>query len=218
MSRIFLILLFISAPYIYSQKDINISSYLKEIDAGNSSSVLNSLSGLKKKSPGAPSLLYLEGVLTEDGTTAAALFTSLVDKHPFSAYADAAAYRLYSYYYSMDNKVLTTKYSSLMKRDYSTSPYTKLLNRTVTEPTVKSDEFNYTVQAGAFSNHINAEALRKKFSRAGYHTYVKDKNIGGTIFKIVFAGRFKTRSEAESFQLIINREYGLKGIVAKYQE
>jgi hypothetical protein len=41
---------------------------------------------------------------------------------------------------------------------------------------------------------------------------------GGTLFKIVYAGKFKTVKEAESFQLILNKKYGLKGIITRLPE
>lgn len=187
------------------------------IEEGSSSDVLALLPDLKKKYPFAPSLFYLEGVLNEDGETAVKLFKTVSEKYPKSIYADASVYRLYSYYTAVSEPGAADKYSRILQSDYPSSPYLKLLHSYDGKKTEIPSEFLYTIQAGAFSNNANAENLRSKFEKAGYYTFVKDKIVGGTVFKVVFTGRFKTMTEAENFQIVLNRKYGLKGIVTKLQ-
>lgn len=187
------------------------------IEEGSSSEVIELLPDLKKNYPLAPSLFYLEGVLNEDGETAVKLFKTVSEKYPESFYADASLYRLYSYYMALNESGTAEKYSGKLQSDYPSSPYLKLLPSYDGKKTEMPSGFLYTIQAGAFSNNANAESLRRKFEKAGYYTFVKDKVVGGTIFKVVFAGRFKTVTEAENFQIVLNRKYGLKGIVTKLQ-
>lgn len=218
MSRILIsVIFFLSSILLYSQKDIEISGYLKMIEEGSSNDVLELLPDLKKKYPLAPSLFYLEGVLNEDGETAVKLFKTVSEKYPKSIYADASLYRLYSYYTAVNEPGAAGKYSGILQSDYPSSPYLKLLPSYNGKKTEIPSGFLYTIQAGAFSNNANAENLRSKFEKAGYYTFIKDKIVGGTIFKVVFAGRFKTMTEAENFQIVLNRKYGLKGIVTKLQ-
>jgi hypothetical protein len=216
--KLILFFLIILAGVSFAQEDVNIIHYLQEIERGNIDEIKSSLPELKKKSPGAPSLLYLEGVLTEDGREAEKIFTLLADTYPKSYYADAALFRLYSYYSAINETSLSKKTADKLLKDYSYSPYTKLIPADTDDEIAPVSEYLFSIQAGAFSNNTNAENLRRRFVKAGYHTVVKDKNVGGTLFKIVYTGRFRTRSEAESFQAILNEEYGLKGIITSYQE
>jgi hypothetical protein len=215
MKRIFFILFITLASYIYPQTDLNIVEYLIEIENGMGEDVKNNLPEMKKKFPGAPSLLYLEGILTSDGEDAVKLYTALTDKFPRSTYADAANYRLYSYYSALNDQVLADKYAGRLRSEHPSSPYTRLIPALVKEKIVEKEEIYYTIQTGAFSNVTNAETLRKKFEKAGYYTVVTDKMAGGTLFKVVYTGKFRTIAEAESFQLILNKKYGLKGIVTR---
>jgi len=48
-----------------------------------------------------PGVLYLQGVLTTDGSEAAKIYQSIVDNFPKSEWADDALYRLHQYYYSV---------------------------------------------------------------------------------------------------------------------
>jgi len=212
MNRTIILILFITS-FLFPQNDIDITRYLQQVSEGKSNLVYELLPELKKQYPDASSLIYLEGVLSEDGRYASELFSEITEKYPRSTYADAASYRLYSYYSAIDDFKNKEKYYQLLINNYPSSQYTSLLPGVVKEKTTNKEEFNYTVQAGAFANNTNAENLRRKFEKAGYFTFVKDKVVGGTVFKIVYAGRFRTRTEAESFQVILDRKYGLKGII-----
>jgi hypothetical protein len=218
MKTIIFIFFILFSLYLPAQTDINIVDYLKQIENGEGDAVKELLPELKKNSPGAPSLLYLEGILTEDGDAAVKIYNQLADKHPRSSYSDAALFRLYSYYAALDNKTEADRYASRLRTDYISSPYTKMIPAVVHERTVEKEEIVYTIQAGAFTNFGNAENLKKKFQKEGYYTKVQDKMTGGTLFKIVYAGKFKTVKEAESFQLILNKKYGLKGIITRLPE
>lgn len=213
-----LILILLTADILLPQRDADITEYLIMIEKGKSSEVREILPDIKRKFPVSPSLFYLEGVLTKDAETAVKLYKVVLEKYPDCAYADAAAFRLYSYYSALDNSSDASKYHNILITDYPSSPYLKMLPAGEGMVDEKSPTYLYTVQAGAFANISNAENLRRKFVKAGYYTVVKDKTVGGTVFKIVFTGRFKTRREAESFQLILNRNYGLKGIITNYEE
>jgi hypothetical protein len=215
MKRISFILFLIFTTFILPQSDVNIVEYLKDIENSRGEEVKEKLPELKKKNPGAPSLLYLEGILTEDADDAIKLYSMLADKFPRSAYADAALYRLYSYYSAVNNSNQSDKYAGRLRNEYSSSPYTKLLPVIVKKETVEKEEISYTIQAGAFSTFNNAENLRRKFEKDGHFAAVQDKMVGGTLFKVVFAGKFKSVAEAEKFQLVLNKRYGIKGIIIK---
>jgi hypothetical protein len=99
MSNFKLIFLFIISLFIFPQinvysQDTDIVKYLKQIEDGDKAKVVEELPFLKKDNPGSPSIIFLEGVLTDDGQQAISLYTYLLKKFPKSKYADAALYRI----------------------------------------------------------------------------------------------------------------------------
>ena len=98
-----------------------------------------------------------------------------------------------------------------LKSDYPTSPYIRNADRDIpdeedkwtdvkqTETTEKKGEiknFNFTIQVGAFTNDKNAKVLINKLENEGYETSSTQRNVGGTLFTVVHAGKFVTRQEA----------------------
>jgi hypothetical protein len=214
---VLLIIALISFP-LYPQKDSDISVYLVMIEKGESDEVKEMLPEIKRKYPSSPSVYYLEGILSEDGETSVKFFRTVIEKYPKSNYADASLYRLYSYYDAADDPDAASEYLKMLKEDYALSPYVKIISGDDDKNEEIKPGFLYTIQAGAFSNNTNAENLRRKFEKAGYYTVVRDKMVGGSVFKIVYTGRFKSRLEAEDFQVVLNKNYGLKGIITNYPE
>ncbi|MDD5428316.1 MAG: SPOR domain-containing protein [Candidatus Omnitrophica bacterium] len=64
----------------------------------------------------------------------------------------------------------------------------------------------FSVQAGGFKNHRNAERLSAKLKAAGYASYVELPLADGDKLYRVKIGRFKTRSEAENTAAKLNRD------------
>jgi cell division septation protein DedD len=73
------------------------------------------------------------------------------------------------------------------------------------------ENFKFTIQAGAFSNPENAAKLQKDFLKSGYFSEIKEKNVAGTLFKVVYVGKFKTEKEASEILKSINEKYSLSG-------
>jgi hypothetical protein len=227
------ILLFILPPNVFSQ-DLDITPYLKKIEAGNKEEATSKIPGLKQSYPNSPSLIYLEGLLIEDGEKAFQNYKSLVDKYPNSKYADDAVYRIYTYFYAIDKTDKADFYLNRLKTEYPESPYLKLTEKVtfseksltkvindepkpypkVTEKTVDID-YKFTVQAGAFTRKENALKLKADFDRAGYSSQVSDKSVGGSLFHVVYVGKFTTDEEAKSFLSMINSKFKLQGWVVR---
>ena len=83
------------------------------------------------------------------------------------------------------------------------------------EPTKPSTDYRFTIQAGAFSNSANAASLKDDFVSAGYFTEIKEKVVGGTVFQVVYVGKFSVRNDAEDFLHIINSKYNLNGRIVE---
>lgn len=228
-----LILLFISHVKVYPQ-ELDITPQLKKIEAGQKDDVIQLLSELKTKHPIDASVMYLEGLLTEDGEKAVKIYQTLVNKYPRSKYADDAVYRIYSYFSAADNHKETETYLNKLKFEYPESPYIKLTESVVfgekkksttvtkdskTVPIIREKKADfkakYTIQAGAFSSKENAQKLKTDFDKAGYSSQVVEKSVGGSLFHVVYVGKYASDAEAKSFLKSINSAFKLQGWVVK---
>jgi tetratricopeptide (TPR) repeat protein len=221
-----LIFIFLPIANILAQ-DIDIIPYLKQIEEGNQKDVLEKLPSLISKNPNDPSVMFLEGVLTEDGNKALTNYIRIVDNYPKSKYADAAAYRTFSYYYALGEYENAQKYLNKLKNEYPISPYLKIAERNIpsskqlayqeeakaAQTTKNSEELKskFTIQAGAFTKLSNASALKKDFDNNGFFSEIKDKVVAGTTFNVVYVGKFESKEEAENFLHVINKEFKLDG-------
>ena len=211
-------------------QEVDIIPYLKMIEQGKSTEVKTKLPELKKDYPQSSNVMFLDGVLTENAQDAVEIYLNILDKYPKSAFADAALYRIYSYYFALGLYNTADKYFSKLKTDYPQSPYIKMasMNKSEEETSgtqiVKStDNSNegtakYTIQAGAFTNSDNAKKLNQDFLNAGMKSYVKEKNVGGTIFNVVYVGSFASRSNAENFLQIVNSQFSINGRVVEIEK
>ncbi|MDP2363737.1 MAG: SPOR domain-containing protein, partial [Ignavibacteria bacterium] len=225
---------FLIAPAFIIAQEIDIVPYLKMIEQGKLEDVKAKLLDLKTDYPKSANLIFLEGVLTENGQDAVALYQTLAEKFPKSAYADAAIYRLYSYYFALGLYNTADKNLDKLKKDYPESPYIKMATANVVKndieesdqqaneiTTKKNDDdkqFRYSVQAGAFTNSTNAAALKKEIESAGMISFIKEKNVAGTIFNVVYIGKFETKKEAEDFLPIASTRFRIAGRVVEINQ
>ncbi|MFC2102826.1 SPOR domain-containing protein [Bacteroidota bacterium] len=216
----------------YSQ-DVDIIPYLKRIENGHADEVKLELTHLKIENPGNPDIMFLEGVLTENGQKAVLIYQTIVDDYPESKYADAALYRIYTYYYALGLYESAEKKLGELNNNYPESPYIKIARQNqlpanpeitreenVTETNKVDDDQlvnKFTIQAGAFSIKENAEKLRLEFEKSGLYSEVTIKLVGGTTFHIVYVGKFISENDAEDFLITINDKFELTGRVTTIQ-
>lgn len=237
MKKQFVLLLFIlstlSASQIFAQ-EVDIVPYLKMIEQGKVEDAKVKLLNLKIEYPRSSNLVFLEGVLTENAQDAVVIYQTLVDKYPKSNYADAAIYRIYSYYFALGLYNTADKNLNRLKKDYPESPYIKMAtlnvvrndieetsqqnNQSPVENSNYEKQYTYSVQAGAFTNSVNANALKKDIESAGMVSFIKDKNVAGTVFKVVYVGKFETKKEAEDFLPIANTRFRISGRVVEIDQ
>jgi cell division septation protein DedD len=235
---IFLIFLLLLNPVDIFAQDVDIVPYLKQIENGNVDEVKNQIPDLKEKYPNSPSIMFLDGVLTENGQKAVVIYQNIVDKYPASKYADAALYRLYSYYYALGLYESAKEKLNQLISKYPDSPYIKIAKqnqlpvnpeisqkenkaiedsvKTPSPPVVRHNQvYKFTIQAGAFSKNENAETLKFGFDKAGIFSEITEKQVAGTVFHVVYVGRFITRAEADNFLITINNKFDLNGRVTE---
>ena len=228
---IYFSLLFSALSINLTAQDLNIVPYLQQIENGKADEVRYELIGLKEKYPNDPSVMFLEGVLTENGQKAVVIYQKVVNDYPDSKYADAALYRIYSYYYALGLYESATEKLNKLIADYPKSPYIKIakqnqlpVNPEITQEEetdttqqknedIKGTDYKFTIQAGAFSNKENAKSLQLKFEKSGIFSEIKDKLVAGTTFHVVYVGKFVTENDAESFLSTINDKFELSGRV-----
>lgn len=232
--KIFPFILLLLAPAASYAQEVNIIPYLKQIEAGEKEKAAEGLKELKQEYPDDPSVMFLEGVLTENGQNAVAIFKTILDKHPKSRYADASLYRIYSYYYALGLYRTSKTLLDRLKKEYPRSPYIRIaekkippkdeipgeekVEKEVKQPEPKTEtgkkaDFKFTIQAGAFSNPANAESLKKSFTEAGFFSETIEKNVAGTSFTIVYVGKFHDENQARNFLDVINKRFGISGRV-----
>ena len=219
---------------VSTAQELDITPQLKKIEAGDKDEVQKTIPSLKKNYPNSSSVIYLDALLTEDGEKAFQLYKSVVDKFPKSKYADDAIYRMFAYSYAIDELEKAETYRTRLNKDYPESPYNKLTEKVVftnvskvkvkteeNKPIQKNEEktnlknYKFTVQAGAFTRKDNALKLKADLDKAGYTSNIIEKSIGGSLFHVVYVGKFTTDEEAKSFLTLINSKFKLQGWVVK---
>lgn len=214
----------------YAQ-EVNITSYLRQIESGQIESARQGLEKLKKTNPKDPSVMFLDAMLTQDGKEALAKYSSIYQKYPKSKYADASLYWVYSYYYALGSYSKASGYMDELKKNYPRSSFLTPEKKNVSS--VKNDsnsapieqnsqknvnpgtkkDFRFTIQAGAFLQEDNAAKLMDNFRDAGYFTELKKKDVAGSTLNVVNVGKFTSENEARKTLDFINTRYKLNGRV-----
>jgi hypothetical protein len=216
-------------------QEVNVVPYLKLIEDGKKDTVRQILSELKKQHPNDPSVMFLDAVLTENAQQSLPIYTQVYQNYPKSKYADAALYRVYSYYYAIGIYSSAKKFLAKLKKDYPNSPYLSIINQNIPQrdDSIVSDKkalsnvivsnrqneqtnaitgnYKFTIQAGAFSSLDNAKSLSKSFEDAGYFSKIENKSVAGATFHVVYLGRFLNEEDAKKILLQVNSKYNLDG-------
>ncbi len=230
---VFLIIFFLLLLSASFAQEVDIIPYLKKVEQGSIEEVKLELLNLKVDYPKSANLIFLEAVLTENGQDAITLYQKIIDNYPKSRYADAALYRIYSYYFALGLYNTADKQLDRLKKEYPESPYIKMADINIVkkddeetsgqtgdikQQNTSEQEFTYTIQAGAFTNSANASGLKKEIENAGMISFIKEKNIAGTDFNVVYIGKFTSRKEAEDFLPIVNTRFKLNGRVTEINQ
>lgn len=202
-----------------------IEKRLEMIKNGRGDEVKAELPSLLTKYQHHPGVLYLQGVLTSDGTEAVKVFQSVVDNFPKSEWADDALYKVYQYYYSLGFYRTALQKHDRLKRDYPNSPYlAQVLSPAMPrapEETEKirtqadSEEKAFAVQVGAFSTAENANKQRRLLQSAKYPVEILNKVRNGKSYYLVWIGNFKSRESAQKFRSELESRYKIEAMVVE---
>jgi cell division septation protein DedD len=126
-SALLLVLLCAATGFVCAQgTEPDIAKYVAAVTSGNADDVRRELPGLVTKYPNHPGVLYLQGLVTREGSEAIRTYQSIVDNFPESEWADDALYRVYQFYYALGlYRTAEIKMKQLAER-YPASPYVKI--------------------------------------------------------------------------------------------
>lgn len=226
-------------------QDINLVPYLKDIEAGKAEEVRAKIPQIQRENPGSVNLRFLQAILTENGEEALTRYEQFYIQHPKNAYADAALYRVFSYYYSLGIYNKAQDYLDKLKDEYPRSPYIKAADRKIPDeietdkpeekvvytppppppvqkkerprplPPVREEDGKFTVQAGAFLNAGNAGELVKKIEKDGYKCSIYQKNVGGSILNVITVGSLQTKDDGAAILAYLKSRFNLNGRVVE---
>ena len=210
-----------------SNREPDINHRLEMIEKGQGEAVRAELPALMTNYQNNPGLMYLQAVLTTDGTEAAKLYQNIVDNFPKSEWADDALYKLYQYYYSIGLYKTADQKLTQLKEEYPFSTYATEKNLVAEEkPTVKEKPAdvkpkgtvqkyatNFTIQVGAFSTLQNAGELKAKFEKEGYSSNIFTIVSHGKKLHKVWVGEFQTYNEAKQFAAEVKKKFNLTVMV-----
>lgn len=210
----------------YSQSSgPDIQKRLEMIEKGQVDQVKAELPTLLANYQNNPGVMYLQGVLTTDGTEAAKIFQSIVDNFPKSEWADDALYKLYQYYYSIGLYKTADQKMAQLKQDYPYSAYatdqpgaskqasTETPDVVKSKSTVQKFSSSFTVQVGAFSTLQRAEELKSFFEGKGYSSNIFTMVTNGKKLHKVWVGEFQNQEDARRFSAEIKKKFSLESIV-----
>jgi cell division septation protein DedD len=89
------------SPAFAQMSEQEIRTRLDAVYAGKADQVSRELNGLLEQHPHDAGVLYLQAVLTNDGTVAVKRYQAIADTYPESPWADDALYKLYQYNFSL---------------------------------------------------------------------------------------------------------------------
>jgi hypothetical protein len=200
---------------------------LEMIEKGQADAVRSELPSLMTNYQNNPGVMYLQAVLTTDGTEAAKLYQNIVDNFPKSEWGDDALFKLYQYYYSIGLYKTADQKLAQLKEEYPFSAYAAEKSPSVEEkqavkekPTVMKPKgavpkfaTNFTVQVGAFSTLQNAGELKTKFEKEGYQSNIFTIVSNGKKLYKVWVGEFQTYEDAKKFTGEIKNKFNLTSMV-----
>ncbi len=217
--------------------DPDINSYIARINNGQGEEVRNEIPSLLAKYPNNPGVLYLQGLVTADGSEAVRVYQSIVDNFPKSEWADDALYKVYQFYYALGLYRTAELKMNQLKKDYPDSRYLKggsepevkelaeerpqppahpapdTVVQPVREPASPPPATKFALQVGAFTTQVNAEKQKQFFEQLGYSVEVLNKVKDNRALFLVWVGSYATYDEAKAGGAEIKKKYNVSSIV-----
>ena len=220
--------------------DPDIARLVEMVNRGEADQVRTDLPSLLSRYPNNPGILYVQGLVSEEGTEAVRIYQSIVDNFPKSEWADDALYRVYQFYYALGLYRTAELKLSQLRTEYPQSPYVALTTEAATTaleeerptpeppdssagpvvtstpaaeapPAMSADQ--YFLQVGAFTVQDNAERQKTVFTELNYPVEIMSKTKDGRSLFLVLVGQYSTYEEAKAAGAEIRKNHGVESIV-----
>jgi len=217
------------SPILVAQKTPDINSYVYMVEHGQTEKVRDVLPGLVEQYPSDPGVLYLQALLSTDGSAAVKMYQSVVDNYPKSEWADDALFKVYQFYYSLGLYRTAELKLAQLKKEYPSSKYLSQSAEVETEQLPEEDvplspvetpvageeneKGQFTLQVGAFSTQVNAEKQKLFFEDLSMPVEVINRVKDGRSLYLVLVGRFKSADDARAQGAEIKKNYNMESMV-----
>jgi|GEM_PF-2075219 len=205
---------------VYEKKIIE---YVRKISQGRSDQVIKKLPELERKLPHSAGLIYIEGLISDDGDEALRCFRIIADSFPHSEWADDALARMFEYYGCLGMSEEAEVNIERLHSQYPQSAYIKTNYLAEIKPIsedsltyIQSDKkgTDFAIQIGAFSIRENAEKLRKNFDADGYRADIYENLLDGkNVLYLVWIGNYASAGEASQHLPEIKSRYKIEGLI-----
>lgn len=237
------LLLILSSVFAVGQDSgLDVERLVGLIESGQGDQIKADLPSLLSKYPNNPGVLYVQGLLSDDGAEAVRIYQSIVDNFPRSEWADDALYKVYQFYYSLGLYRTAELKMDQLKRDYPSSKYLGILAGGKTEnlpeerdtthaetpSALQTDSTDvratasreqtpgqeqFVLQVGAYTAQVNAERQKRFFEDLGYPVEVISKVRDSRSLYLVLVGSFKTYDEAKAKGIEIRQKHNINSFV-----
>jgi len=220
----------------------DIEHLINLVNGGKSEQVKTDIPSLLSRYPNNPGVLYVQGLVTEEGTEAVRIYQSIVDNFPKSEWADDALYKVYQFYYSLGLYRTAELKLSQLRTAYPDSPYLSAAGSQETEGLAEEKDApgseaavsaadsaappvivlpgsavappeEYVLQVGAFTVRANADRQKQFFEERGYPVEVLSKVKDTRSLFIVLVGRYGSYDEAKAKGAEVKQDHGIESIV-----
>jgi cell division septation protein DedD len=96
---------------------------IDRINQGQTDAVREELPSLLAKYPNNPGVIYVQALLTKEGTEAVRMYQSIVDNFPQNEWADDALHKVQQFYYALGLYRTAELKLDQLKKEYPNSPY-----------------------------------------------------------------------------------------------
>lgn len=222
--------------------DPDIKHYVALINNNQADEVKRELPSMLSKYPNNPGVLYLQGLVTAEGSEAVRIYQSIVDNFPKSEWADDALFKVYQFYYALGLYRTAEIKMNQLKKEYPNSSFVtgeRPDTRNVPEETSsasaqvapgaadsivapatprpaqvpQSPKLQYVLQVGAYTAQANAENQKKYFETLGYPVEIISKEKENRSLFLVWLGNFPSYDSAKAEGARIKQKLNVGSIV-----
>ncbi len=200
-----------------------VDEYIRKVSEGRygdvRTEVTDPAAGHRRNDPG---MIYLEGLIAPDGTTAIRMFRLVADSLGANPWRDDALARMFEIYSRMNDRREASEVLRTLRADHPGTPYitTGYLEKVATEEeaALRSDTGRivavYAIQVGAFSVFENAVKLTDLLKSKGFNAIIYDNLLDGkNLLHLVWVGRYDRAEDAMPELKKIEELTGIRGVL-----